>query len=698
MPTMLSRDVQNKLVHFLVNYLEDPNYRETLLTRAFSGTKAVAYLDLSGASGQFTPRLVNHLQKFGFADGTPALLRLLETFNEDIEHPDFDVLLAEVRRFYTYSAMAYREGENEPKRSTSTEHQVPTSPPDPTTHDEGSGEVAEAHVPAQSAAVMTVEIVSYTTLPARQQSRVFKAFTKVLSNVVRQVRSQMPMYSSLAGDRISLTLFSLDNALDIALQLADSVRSLPNQTYRVRIGLHAGMVYISRDEEKSHNVWGPGVQVAKYVMDLAEPDQILASLDFCRELDLLNGGPPPVDGLAVTPIGERLLRTGDALTVYNLALPGVGLSLQEDFDAWIATFNSPIERTVEQYKSLLEAYRNREKVRPNLHALQIAAIARRLLTLLPEVTAHGEEQSSHIANETIDEIWMAQENEGSIYYHFFLSNLQESLIYFLKVARLVRFRPGHPLFSEGELMDTLLFVVAGQVQISNRYGTNERRAGEGLIAGEWGLFTMETRHPVTIRAATEVIALVVHYDALDEHHHHQRIHGDIRTIRRLLWEKVYTRSVVREVLTTHELFRDLRPSELDGPLRSASFYPDSLDPSRPPTLELLERSWFVVVTGELRLTAKINSGGPFEIRYLPGDVVGLVHMSDYHFNDRSYMKYLMGLRIDEHTQLIRLSWRQIRRLLDENTPFYHQCIDRYNEVVATRWHYLLDEIPQAIND
>lgn len=691
MPIMLPRDVQSKLVHFLAEYLQDPNVRHLYLQDAFAGTGAIHNLDLAGPSWQFTNQLVDHLERLGPVAGKPALVHFIQSLRAHFGHEAFQTWEAELNRFY---ANAQPNEAEDRRRSTATENAVPPSPPDPDAHDDPP----EAIAPAQAAAVLTVEVVSYTTLSGRHQARVYAAFTNTLNRVVRPVQNRTSIHWTLAGNGISLTMPNPDYALNIALRLADSVRRQGDPNYHVRIGLHTGIIYLSPSKAQNRNVWGPGVQVATRVMDMAEPDQILASLDFCRDLDLLNGGTPPVKGLAVTPIGERLLQAGEALTVYNLAAPGVGLSLEEDFDAWIATFNSPIERTVAEYKALLEAYRNRERVRPNLHALQIAALARRLLTLLPEVTAHNERQDAHIAYETIEQIGMAREDEGSTYYHFFLSNLKESLAYFLRVARLVRFRRGMPLFRAGDTMNALLFVVAGQVQVPNGYGAAEQRTGEGLVVGEWGLFAAGARHPMTVTAATEVIALVIHYDDLDERRHPPREHADIRTIQRLLWEKVYTRSVIREVLTTHPLFRNLHPSDLDGALRSATFYPASLDPGSPPTVELLERSWFVVVAGELRLTARINSGGPFNIRYVPGDVVGIVHLSDYHFNDRTYMNYVQGLQVDPDTQLIRLSWRQIRRLLDENIPFHHQCIDRYNEAVVSKWYSLLDEIPQAIND
>jgi hypothetical protein len=693
MTTQLSKQVRNRLVSFLSGYLEDVNYRKALLSRAFIGTRATANLNTGGPSSQFTSLMVDHLQRFGFVDGGPALLRLLETFNEDIDHPEFNVIFAEVQRDITYATMQFRGEEGKTERSTSEEAKVPSSPPDR----DPCPEDPQLDITRMTVAVIMIEVASYEAQPIHQQHTEFTAFMGLLQDIARQINPQSLDYINRVGDVIALTLFSTDHALDIALELAKQVEQLRATTYHVRIGLHVGKVLISTSDNQKQSVWGPGVQVAQRVMSFAVPGQILASEDFCRELGLLNNVPPPVIGLAVTLTGEYVTTPGKMLKIYNFELPGVGLSLREDYEAWIATFNRPIEGAVEDYKNLLEAYQTRREVRPDLDALKIAAVARRMRSLLSEVSADEVKQKKHIVNATIKQIRKATSGNGNIYFHYFLSNLGMALNYFFMVARLVRFRPGKMLFQEGHEPNVLLLIVAGQVRLSSRYATQDRFEGDGLIIGEVGLFMPDAVYQVSAHTLTEVVALAVRYEDLDGRGDPKH-HGEILDIRRILWEKVYTQNVVREMLMAHELFRPLTTDEWAELTSSADFYPRGLDHNSPPTIESLARACLLVVSGEVCLTAKINSGGRFDIRYRPGEIIGMVHMAAYHFDDTHYLHHFDSLSWEQDTQLIILNWQQIQLLLDENTPFYHRCIDLYNETVTQKWHHLLDEIPHATTD
>jgi Adenylate and Guanylate cyclase catalytic domain len=59
---------------------------------------------------------------------------------------------------------------------------------------------------------------------------------------------------------------------------------IPAETIRVRIGIHSGSVFLVKDILGNNNVWGPGIIIARRIMDLGDDGHILLSRRIAEDL------------------------------------------------------------------------------------------------------------------------------------------------------------------------------------------------------------------------------------------------------------------------------------------------------------------------------------------------------------------------------------------------------------------------------
>lgn len=82
----------------------------------------------------------------------------------------------------------------------------------------------------------------------------------------------------------------------------------------LRIGLDTGPVYIIKDLNGHENVWGPGIIMARRVMDLAEKMNILSSARLANDVKMLR----PEYKSILHPIGDYQIKHGDKILIYNI--------------------------------------------------------------------------------------------------------------------------------------------------------------------------------------------------------------------------------------------------------------------------------------------------------------------------------------------------------------------------------------------
>lgn len=94
----------------------------------------------------------------------------------------------------------------------------------------------------------------------------------------------------------------------------------PRYKIKIRIGIDTGPVYVIKDLNNNETVWGPGIIMARRVMDLCGPMQILASQRIAHDIHNLS----PEYRATMHNLGEFKIKHGDSLTIYNIYGAGFG--------------------------------------------------------------------------------------------------------------------------------------------------------------------------------------------------------------------------------------------------------------------------------------------------------------------------------------------------------------------------------------
>lgn len=82
----------------------------------------------------------------------------------------------------------------------------------------------------------------------------------------------------------------------------------------IRIGVDTGPVYLLKDLNGIDTVWGPGIIMARRVMDLCGPMHIFASARIADDIRKLS----PEYKFIMHPIGDYAIKHGEQLLIYNI--------------------------------------------------------------------------------------------------------------------------------------------------------------------------------------------------------------------------------------------------------------------------------------------------------------------------------------------------------------------------------------------
>lgn len=77
--------------------------------------------------------------------------------------------------------------------------------------------------------------------------------------------------------------------LELAIQLHEKITKynrgrVESESVYVRVGIHSGTVFVIKDMKGNSNIWGPGIIIARRIMDLGGAEHILVSEDVSRML------------------------------------------------------------------------------------------------------------------------------------------------------------------------------------------------------------------------------------------------------------------------------------------------------------------------------------------------------------------------------------------------------------------------------
>ncbi len=97
---------------------------------------------------------------------------------------------------------------------------------------------------------------------------------------------------------------------------------IPSEIVRVRIGLHSGNVFVVDDIRKNKNVWGPGIILARRVMDFGDDSHILLSPRMAEDLRELSDEYRQI----IKPVHDFSIKHNQTILIYSAYGRGFGNS------------------------------------------------------------------------------------------------------------------------------------------------------------------------------------------------------------------------------------------------------------------------------------------------------------------------------------------------------------------------------------
>ena len=175
------------------------------------------------------------------------------------------------------------------------------------------------HPKPETAHILFLDAVGYSTLPFDRQTAVFRGLQDIVNDspTVAEAASRDEVIRTPTGDGMALAFFgNCSSALRCARELAEQIEG----GFAVRMGLHTGEVVRQLDVNGNMNVSGDGINIAQRVMDFGDGGHILMSLAYATELQRA-GDPAAVD---CHDIGVVSAKHGMQIHLYNFAGPPSG--------------------------------------------------------------------------------------------------------------------------------------------------------------------------------------------------------------------------------------------------------------------------------------------------------------------------------------------------------------------------------------
>ena len=129
-----------------------------------------------------------------------------------------------------------------------------------------------------------------------------------------------------AGDGMAIGfLQGPELPLNLAIELHKKLEQynrdkIPSETVRIRVGIHAGNVFVVNDVLGNKNVWGPGIIIARRVMDLGDDGHILVSTRMAEDLRELSDDYKRI----IKPVHDYSIKHGQELLLYSVYGKGFG--------------------------------------------------------------------------------------------------------------------------------------------------------------------------------------------------------------------------------------------------------------------------------------------------------------------------------------------------------------------------------------
>ncbi|HJU13365.1 MAG TPA: adenylate/guanylate cyclase domain-containing protein [Candidatus Nitrosotalea sp.] len=120
----------------------------------------------------------------------------------------------------------------------------------------------------------------------------------------------------LQGPELPLKL-----AIELQQKLATYNKAkIPSEIIQVRIGLHSGNVFVVNDVLNNKNIWGPGIILARRVMDFGDANHILLTPTLAESLRELSDEYK----LMIKPVHDFIIKHNQTMLVYSAYGKGFG--------------------------------------------------------------------------------------------------------------------------------------------------------------------------------------------------------------------------------------------------------------------------------------------------------------------------------------------------------------------------------------
>jgi Adenylate and Guanylate cyclase catalytic domain len=129
-----------------------------------------------------------------------------------------------------------------------------------------------------------------------------------------------------AGDGMAIGfLQGPELPLKLAIELHEKVAKynkgkIPHETVRIRIGIHSGPVFIVDDIFSNKNIWGPGIIIARRIMDIGDDGHILLSARTAEDLREISDQYKQI----IKPLHNYSIKHGQVLSLYSSYGKGFG--------------------------------------------------------------------------------------------------------------------------------------------------------------------------------------------------------------------------------------------------------------------------------------------------------------------------------------------------------------------------------------
>jgi len=163
--------------------------------------------------------------------------------------------------------------------------------------------------------VFFIDIVGYSKLPVDKQTSTLQ----LLQDTVLQTREftlaieNKRLIAIPTGDGMALAFFGDPLApARCAMEVSHRIRNSSDLT--LRMGLHSGPTYVTRDINGHENLAGDGINIAQRVMDCGDAEHILLSKRVAEDLSCLSGW-----SQYLSDLGEVEVKHGKRIHIFNFS-------------------------------------------------------------------------------------------------------------------------------------------------------------------------------------------------------------------------------------------------------------------------------------------------------------------------------------------------------------------------------------------